>query len=668
MTDSWRAQNAVWLTTSLQRLRLRMERFASSDRTSAGHGESVDRLGDRLRDLEQRMAVNAGRPALRVLAELAGLSAQEEELLLVAAAPALDGGFARLCAELQDDIRLDYPTPHLAFALLFDPPDRLDAADLLLPHGTLRLLRLIDLADDHEQPLLLRRLFVDDRMADFLRGVNRLDSALEPFLRPVPESLDEVHADIAGAQVVAMLEQDADHWPTLNLVGAADAGAAEVVSRACAALGLRPWQLDVERLALQDPVERAGLLSLLGREALLGRLALLVEGGTPHGDCDLAKVVDELVAGLPAPLFVTSLERWPTSSSGMRVLYLERPDTSRQRSLWRAALDRHAHSVNGEIESIVHQFDFGPTTISGVVARAAQESGGPITGPLLWNACRDETAGALDDVAQRIEPSFGWDDIVVPEDVRAQLRELAQQVQHRARVYDDWGFGIRLPRGRGITALFAGPSGTGKTMAAEILASHLRLDLYRVDLAGVVSKYVGETEKNLRRIFDTAERTGTILLFDEADALFGSRTEVRDSHDRYANLEINYLLQRMEDYTGLAILATNRRAALDNAFLRRLRFIVEFPFPGPDDRRSIWERVFPQAASLADVDPGALSRLEITGANIRSIAVNAAFLAAHDGSPITMPHLMRSAAREYAKLSRPVSSAEFGEWLAVIQR
>ena len=258
MTGTWRAQNAAWLTTSLQRLRLRMERFASSsDRTSAGRGESVDRLGDRLRELEQRMAVDVGRPALRVLAELAGLSAQEEELLLVAAAPALDGGFARLCAELQDDIRLDYPTPQLAFALLVDPPDRLDAADLLLPHGTLRLRRLIDLADDHEQPLLLRRLFVDDRMADFLRGVNRLDSALEPFLRPVPESLDEVHAEIAGAQVVAMLEQDVDHWPTLNLVGAADAGAAEVVSRACAALGLRPWQLDVERLALQDPVERA---------------------------------------------------------------------------------------------------------------------------------------------------------------------------------------------------------------------------------------------------------------------------------------------------------------------------------------------------------------------------------------------------------------------------
>ena len=229
-------------------------------------------------------------------------------------------------------------------------------------------------------------------------------------------------------------------------------------------------------------------------------------------------------------------------------------------------------------------------------------------------------------------PVWGWNDIVVGDDVRRQLRELASQVEHRGRVYEPWGFGTKLGRGRGITALFAGPSGTGKTMAAEILARHLRLDLQRIDLAGVVSKYIGETEKNLRRVFDAAEASGAILFFDEADALFGTRTEVRDSHDRYANLEINYLLQRMEDYAGLAILATNRRSALDGAFVRRLRFIVEFPFPGGGDRRRIWERVFPAVAELDALDFGFLSRLEISGGNIRSIAINAAFLAAADGT------------------------------------
>jgi SpoVK/Ycf46/Vps4 family AAA+-type ATPase len=231
-------------------------------------------------------------------------------------------------------------------------------------------------------------------------------------------------------------------------------------------------------------------------------------------------------------------------------------------------------------------------------------------------------------------------------------------------VYETWGFGATLGRGRGITALFSGVSGTGKTMAAEIVAAHVGLDLYRIDLAGVVSKYIGETEKNLRRVFDAAERSGTILFFDEADALFGSRSEVRDSHDRYANVEINYLLQRMEDYAGLAILATNRRAALDPAFLRRLRFVVDFPFPGVDERRRMWERAFPRQADLNGVEYGALSRLELTGGSIRAVAINAAFLAAAEDAPIGMAHLSRAVAREYTKLSKPLGGCDLGIWTA----
>jgi SpoVK/Ycf46/Vps4 family AAA+-type ATPase len=271
-------------------------------------------------------------------------------------------------------------------------------------------------------------------------------------------------------------------------------------------------------------------------------------------------------------------------------------------------------------------------------------------------------------MARRIVPSYGWDDIVVTDDVRTQLRELTAQVRQRSRVYETWGFGAQLGRGRGITALFAGPTGTGKTMAAEIIAADLELDLYRIDLAGVVSKYIGETEKNLRRVFDAAERSGAILFFDEADALFGTRTEVRDSHDRYANLEINYLLQRMEDYSGLAILATNRRSALDAAFLRRLRFVIDFPFPAADDRRRIWGRVFPVQADIDALELAFLSNLDLSGGNIRSIAVNAAFLAAADGTPICMTHLVRSAAREYVKLSKPIGVAEFGPYYTMVRR
>jgi SpoVK/Ycf46/Vps4 family AAA+-type ATPase len=265
-------------------------------------------------------------------------------------------------------------------------------------------------------------------------------------------------------------------------------------------------------------------------------------------------------------------------------------------------------------------------------------------------------------LADKIEPGYTWGDIVLEDDATTQLHQLADQVRQRALVYDGWGFAPHHSRGRGVSAMFAGPSGTGKTMAAEILAGELELDLLRVNLAGVVSKYVGETSKNLQRIFDAAQRSGAILLFDEADALFGTRTEVRDSHDRYAVLEINHLLQLMQDYRGLAILATNRRAAVDSAFLRRLRFVIEFGFPGPAARALIWQRSFPAEADCDDLDVGRLARLEIPGGNIRSIALNAAFLAAAGGHPISMADVVASARLEYAKIGRPLNADDLGTW------
>ena len=285
----------------------------------------------------------------------------------------------------------------------------------------------------------------------------------------------------------------------------------------------------------------------------------------------------------------------------------------------------------------------------------------------LWQACREHAGWHLEELAQCIIPCYTWDDIVLPEDVLRQLQEIAAQVTYRPLVYETWGFGEKSSRGRGISVLFAGPSGTGKTMAAEILANHLKLDLYRIDLAGVVSKYIGETEKNLKKVFDAAEHSGAILFFDEADALFGKRTEVKDSHDRYANIEVNYLLQRMEDYRGLAILATNRKSALDRAFLRRLRFLVDLPFPDAESRRHIWQKVFPPQAAVDGLDSHALARLEIPGGNIRNIALNAAFLAASEGAPVGMAHVMHAARREYAKIDKLMTEAEFGPSLGLVK-
>ena len=250
----------------------------------------------------------------------------------------------------------------------------------------------------------------------------------------------------------------------------------------------------------------------------------------------------------------------------------------------------------------------------------------------LHAACRLQSNRKLAQLAQKIDPHYTWDDIVLPADQMAQLREIADQVRYRALVYDTWGFDAKLAMGKGINVLFAGPPGTGKTMAADVLAGDLGVDLYKIDLSVVVSKYIGETEKNLSRIFAEATTSNAILFFDEADALFGKRTQVRDAHDRYANVEISYLLQRMEEYDGLVILATNLRQNMDEAFVRRLHFMVEFPLPGAADRRRIWEQIWPSATPRDDLDLELLAeRIEVAGGNIRNIALSSAFLAAADG-------------------------------------
>jgi SpoVK/Ycf46/Vps4 family AAA+-type ATPase len=290
------------------------------------------------------------------------------------------------------------------------------------------------------------------------------------------------------------------------------------------------------------------------------------------------------------------------------------------------------------------------------------DSQGAAADRLLWEACRVQARPRLEDLAQRIEPVAVWDDLVLPPPQVSALHDIAAHVRQRTRVYQNWGFAAKGKRGLGVSGLFAGASGTGKTMAAEVLANELSLDLYRIDLSQVVSKYIGETEKNLRRVFDAAEEGGAILLFDEADALFGKRSEVKDSHDRYANIEISYLLQRMETYRGVAILTTNMRGALDAAFLRRIRFVVQFPFPDAAQRAEIWRRVFPAETPTAGLEVGKLARLNVAGGTIRNIALKAAFLAADSGESVSMGHLLHATRGEYAKLEKPLTDAEIEGW------
>ena len=291
----------------------------------------------------------------------------------------------------------------------------------------------------------------------------------------------------------------------------------------------------------------------------------------------------------------------------------------------------------------------------------------------IWAICRASERPRMDALAQRLEPKVTWDDLVLPAEEITRLKQIAAQVAHRNQVYSDWGFERKMNRGFGISALFAGDSGTGKTMAAEVIAHELRLNLYRIDLSAVVNKYIGETEKNLRRLFDAAEDGGAILFFDEADALFGKRSEVKDSHDRYANIEINYLLQRIESYRGLAILATNMKSALDTAFLRRLRFVVNFPYPAVADRRRLWKKVFLQSDAaknlavppLGELDYERLAKLNLAGGHIHNAALNAAFRAAAEGSQVTMRLVLDAVKTELLKLDRPINEADF-HWPAPV--
>jgi len=312
----------------------------------------------------------------------------------------------------------------------------------------------------------------------------------------------------------------------------------------------------------------------------------------------------------------------------------------------------------------VAQFNLSAAAISSINSKVTSDWQGfegnrnLHTAGLLWESCCAYSRPGLEVLAQRINPAAGWDDLILPDQQKSALKEIVMHVRQRARVYEDWGFGKKGSRGLGISALFSGESGTGKTMASEVLAKELNLDLYRIDLSQVVNKYIGETEKNLKRIFDAAEDGGAILLFDEADALFGKRSEVKDSHDRYANIEVSYLLQRMEAYRGLAILTTNMKSALDKAFMRRIRFVVHFPFPDAILRKEIWQHVFPENTPHDNLEWEKLSHMNLAGGNIRNIALSASFIAADEGVAVSMAHIAVAARNEYAKLEKPMSTGE----------
>jgi ATP-dependent 26S proteasome regulatory subunit len=500
--------------------------------------------------------------------------------------------------------------------------------DRLAAGGPLRRFRLME---EPEHPLLPGSpLFIDERVGRYLMGEDLADPRLSGMVNaanggPCPGR------HIAGIEQLAR-KVHASQRPVAMIVGPKNSGRRAAATALASSFGLKLAELN-PRLLEASP----DLLPMLAREAILGSYALLVDVEQPEGK----RLIEERLwrfDGLVLAIAETRHE-FPFELPVMRLEPLEAEDRIQ---LWQDALGPRATGLGDAIAAVAMQFKFGPRTI----AAAAQD------GSDLWQAARERASREIDSLADRLVPHYTWNDIVLPDHIVQDLKAAAAQVRHQSRVYGDYGFARKYPRGRGISVLLSGPSGTGKTMAAEVIANDLGLDLYRIDLSRVVSKYIGETEKNLRAVFEAAEASGAVLLFDEADALFGKRSEVKDSHDRYANIEVSYLLQRMESYAGLAILATNMKSHIDAAFLRRLRYVVDVPFPDATARRLIWQKSIPAEMPCAGLNFDALARLDIAGGNIAVIVVNAAFLAAEDGRPLDMRHLATAARAEYRKLDR----------------
>jgi MoxR-like ATPase len=643
--------------------------FYASDANAHALAQALAQADDAIAAQERSMEDSGAWPALTALARTFGLSAFERDTVALCVAPELDPDLETLYAYVQDDAARRYPTPALA-ASLFGVPHALATA-AFAAHAPLRRLQLIACDGSGASALGTRPLRISERVLSFLLGEIRIDARVEAWLRPIaPVPLPADHEALA-ARLAETIAADA-RTRALGLAGPPRSGKRAVARALAARLGLVACELDLARMPAA-PADRDDVLHALEREAGIARLAYYLDASAlDRSDRTLAALADDLVERLNTLTIVGAPGRYPGATS-MPVAVVSKPDAQQSRELWRANT-AGSNATDFDIDRLVQQFDLGPTEIARCVraagedARLALGADAPPAFERLWRACREDAGRAVDVLGQRITPCYGWDDLVLPPDVMLRLHEIAAQVANRACVYETWGLGARLPRGRGISALFAGPSGVGKTMAAEVLARELGLDLFRIDLAGVVSKYIGETEKNLKRVFDAAEASGAILFFDEADALFGKRTEVKDSHDRYANIEIDYLLQRMEDYRGLAILATNMKSHLDPAFLRRLRFVVDIPAPDVSVRREIWRRAFPPAAPTEQLDIDVLARMDITGGNIRNIAVNAAFLAAEAGSPIRMEHVLHAARREYDKLDKMPLGAELGPQAARTKR
>ncbi|GAB1543813.1 ATP-binding protein [Scytonema sp. NUACC21] len=663
--NNWQEANQRYLGAALAVVREALMKKMADNKKQPTSSSNVQS------GLETATAAMPRPSALQQLCATFTLSEFERDVLLLCAGIELDASWGGLCATIQGDPKLNYPTFSLALAVLNTP-----YWGALTPVAPLRRWGLIEVGAGNA--LTTAPLRIDERILHYLMGVSHLDEQLLSMVAPVTnvgvqhDIIVDSHRQIAQ-QVVTTWGQEWQDLPIIQLCGDEIASKRAIASLSCHLLGFNLYTLSAHALP-SNTNDLYQLLQIWQREAALSKSVLLLNCDDINAnDTTQENRAQSFIEQITSPLIVMSRDRLPSKQRTIVTFDVYKPTISEQRIIWQQVLGERTGELNGMINTLVAQFNLTVPEIHAACTQAVgrlkagdKEGLAPSSPPLsttLWDSCRSQARPKLDELAQRIEPAATWDDIVLPEAQLQTLRTIAAHVRQRDKVYQSWGFASKGGRGLGISALFAGVSGTGKTMSAEVLAQELQLDLYRIDLSSVVSKYIGETEKNLRRVFDAAEAGATILLFDEADALFGKRSEVKDSHDRYANMEVSYLLQRIESYQGLAILTTNLKDSIDTAFLRRIRFIVKYPFPDANQREEIWRRIFPKDTPTVGLDFIKLAKLNVAGGNIRNIALNAAFIAADANEAIGMKHIKAAAVGEYVKLDRTLADAEIKGWV-----
>lgn len=640
----------------------------------------------------ERMALAQQRqaPQFQRLAETFGLDQFAQDVVLLALAPELDLRFERIFAYIQDDVSRRRPAIDLALRLFCPTPaERLAHQRAFMADAPLIQQQLVTLIEDGQRrpPLIARFLKLDDRIVAALRDgdLAGLDAQITPFstLAWPERTLDQL---MLPAALLSQLRRTIGAGVVLALQGGYGSGRNAIAHAACAELELPVLSVDLDRLITSEAAAPVGsatdpttVLRRVTREAVLRGAAVIWHqvDRVLHDETQATwrHALLGTLGAFPGISFLLIERAWEAQGAlnerrFMRV-ELQPLSYSEREILWRQRLNGDGpDDVTLHTLASTFRLSAGQIRDAAHMARSLARWRDQATTPVvtkqdLYAACHAQSSSRLDLLAHKIRPTYSWEDIVLPTDQMNMLREIYLQVRHRQTVLERWGFEKRLAMGKGVNVLFAGQSGTGKTMAAEIIAADLGLELYKIDLSTMVSKYIGETEKNLDGVFRAAREANAILFFDEADALFGKRSEVKDAHDRYANIEVGYLLQKMEEYDGVVILATNLRKNLDEAFVRRLHVAIDFPFPEEHDRLNIWQRVFPAEAPLADVDLPLLARqFRLTGGNIRNVALLAAYLAAEDGGAITLDHCMRAIRREYQKLGKLVTAAEFGQHLA----